>query len=149
MKLIFYFFLILSTFSCQNQENGGRPNLNEINLVQKAENYYQSGNYSIAKNYFDTLLTINRTCGEYYYKRAYCKYRLLDSEAKSDFFKAIEYNYKNKKGAFLGIGTIYRIEGKYDSAIYYCDKSLEIDPNYQKAKIIKEEILRRNIKEQQ
>ena len=148
MKLIHYFILILPFFSCQNLKKEKRSSLKEINLMQKADSNYQVENYSIAKKYFDTLLSINETSGEYYYKRAYCRYRLLDSEAKSDFFRAIEYNYKNKKGAFLGIGTIYRIEGKYDSAIYYYDKSLEIDPNYQKAKMIKEELLR-IIKEQQ
>lgn len=149
MKLVFIYTLIILFFSCDTQEKKDHPALNENDLITKANSYYHNDEYLLAKYFFDTLLLINPLNGEYYYKRAYCKYMLQNDNygAISDNLNSIKYNYKNKKGAYLGIGTIYRIEGKYDSALYFYNKSLEIDSGYQKAKAEKVEILR-IIKEQ-
>lgn len=149
MKLFFIYTFMILFFSCGTQGRKGNPALIENDLIKKANSYYQNDEFLLAKYFFDTLLLINPLNGEYYYKRAYCKYMLQNDNdgAISDNLNSIKCNYKNKKGAYLGIGTIYRIEGKYDSALYFYNKSLEIDSGYKKAKEEKAEILR-IIKEQ-
>jgi tetratricopeptide (TPR) repeat protein len=143
MKSIFYYLILLLLFSCRATNKENSPSFKGNELEKRANLFYKYDKFREAEKCFDTLLALNQFNGEIYYKRAYCKY-LQQSDntgAISDFLNAIKYNYKNKKGAFLGIGTIYRILGKYDSALFFYDKSLEIDPNYKKAQRGKKEVI--------
>lgn len=138
---LFIVLIIALSPSCKNYEKNKNQISDYSDLKMQANAYYEREDYFNAKKYFDLLLSKDSINGEYYYKRAYCRYRLYDSRAKLDYLKAIELNYKNKKGALLGIGTIFRIEGEYDSALFYYNKSLEIDSNYARGKMVKAELL--------
>ena len=139
-----YLAILFLFFSCDLKGKESANSLIKSELEKKAQFYYKNKDYLVAKKYFDTLLLKEPTNGEYYYKRAYSNYMLLnyDNEAISDFMNSIKYNYKNQKGAYLTIGTIYRIHGKLDSALSFYNKALIIDSSYEKAKSEKKEVLK-------
>lgn len=140
----YIFILSLFLLSCKGKQEKTSLSNNETDLLQTANNFYYKEKYELAKRCFDTLVVRDSVNGEYYYKRGYSKYMLLtdDRGAILDFLSSIKYNYKNKKGAYLTIGTLYRILSKYDSSIYFYNKSLAEDPNYEKAKKEKMEVLK-------
>ena len=105
--------------------------------------FYKNDDYEKSLKCFDSLIFVNPVNGEYYFKRGYSKSMLLDDKgAINDYWLAIKYNYNKKSSAFLNIGTLYRASGLYDSALYFYDKSIEIDSTYKKAIEEKEEVLK-------
>lgn len=105
-------------------------------LAKEANLFYQQNNYSQAITCYNTLISIDSTKGGYYFKRGYCKSMLLNSvDAIADYKKAIACNYSEKKKAYLNIGVLYRVAlNQYDSAIYYYNEYLKLEPNDDKAK---------------
>ena len=108
----------------------------KILLDKRAESFYRADQYLKAKLCYDTLLLVDSLNSEYYFKRGYCNSLLLtnDKEAISDYIKSILYGYKNKKASYLSLGIIYRSNKSYDTAMFFYQKALEVDPNYVKAK---------------
>ena len=117
MKFLFYLFSLSFLFSCNTDKK--KEVLNESQIYERAIKWYQQKQYVEAKSCLDTLILLNPVNGEYFFKRGYAKTMLLnmDRSAMEDYLKAIEYNYRNKKSAYLNIGKIYRGYGYYDSAI--------------------------------
>src|SRR5580765_4220853 len=135
MKYIYCLTIISFILSCKNQQR--EADLNEAKIYERTIKFYQQKNYPKAKDCFDTLISINPSNGEYYFKRGYSKSMILndDNGAIVDFLNSIKYNYINKKSAYLNIGAIYKTNMKFDSAIFFYNKSLEIDSSFEKAKI--------------
>lgn len=50
-------------------------------------------------------------------------------EAKIDLMRTINLNYDNKATSYLNLGELNRVQGKFDSAVYYYDQCLRIDPH--------------------
>jgi tetratricopeptide (TPR) repeat protein len=141
MQNLFRLFLLISFFSCNNSSK--RSNVSEAEIFQRASLFYKNNDYENSLMCFDSLVLLNPTKGEYYYKRGYLKAMISDDkDAMNDYWLAIKFNYNNKSWAFLNIGTLYRAYGLYDSAIYFYDKAIEIDSTYKKAKEEKEEVLK-------
>ena len=135
--------LMVSFISCNQLKKERNLKLNEEAIDIRANQYYWQNEYLLAKEAYDTLIFINSTKADYYFRRAYCKTMLLndDKSAITDYYQAINYGYKNIKAAYVNIGTIYRSHHMYDSALFYYDKALDLDTNYDKAKIEKNEVL--------
>ena len=112
-------------------------------LAKKANLFYEQNNYLQAISSYDFLISIDSTKGGYYFKRGYCKSMLLyNIAAIADYKKAIERNYSEKKIAYLNIAGLYRIVlNKPDSAIYYYNEYLKIEPDNEKVKQAKEEAI--------
>jgi tetratricopeptide (TPR) repeat protein len=142
MKRIFIGTILFVFICCKNNPNGG--SLSHSQMHERAMELYKQEKYETAKYYFDKLILADSTNGEYYFKRGYSKSILLYDlrSAMEDYQKAIDFNYVNKKSAFLNLGTLYRLMGKLDSAIYCFDKSLEIDSSNEKVRLEKDEVLK-------
>ena len=133
-----FLFYIIITFSCHN--NSMEP-IAGHELAERANEFYENGKYSEAMLLYDSLLSIDSTKGGYYFKRGYCRSMLSDNDnAIADYLKAIKYNYSQKGAAYLNIGVLHRSRGlfncstndcrtkEYDSALYYYNECLKIDP---------------------
>ena len=136
--------ILTSISSCKENNKKGDLILEESEIAERANNYYQHDQYLKAKLSFDTLILINPLKSDYYFRRGYSKSMLLNDDKGTieDYLKAIHYGYKNSKSAYLNIGTIYRSNENYDSAIFYYNKSLELDSNFDKALKEKDEVLK-------
>lgn len=95
-------------------------------LEYRAFYYYDHDNYWEARKLFDSLIVLDSTKGEYYFKRAYCYDRLNDLRAVDDYKKAIQLNYR--------VGTVYKnlgfdaIQRNNDSlAIVFFVKAIRAD----------------------
>jgi tetratricopeptide (TPR) repeat protein len=145
-----YFFAFIFILSCTNNERlDERDNNKEKNsfytqqLSKRANFFYKNNKFIQAIACYDSLLLLDTTKGGYYFKRGYCKASLINIpyEAISDYKKAIELNYSEKSSAYLNLGVMYWIVlNKPDSAIYYFDECLKIDPDNQKAQFEKSAI---------
>lgn len=146
MRKIFSLFTILVLCGCLSRDNKKNISHDLPEIVKRANDYYLQDQYLKAEKCFDTLLQIDSSNIGYLYKRAYSKYMLIndDSGALKDFFKVIELSSTYLKSAYLTVGGIHRLAKNYDSAIYFYNKTLEIDPNYEKAKGLKKEVLELN-----
>lgn len=112
-------------------------------MKQEADSLYKEKKYEEAETLYDTLILKDSLDGYYYFKRGFCKsMNLKITEAKEDYLKAIALNYIDKKKAFLNLGTLYRFQGNYDSAIYFYDESLKVDSNFTKAITEKNEVIK-------
>src|SRR5690349_18821203 len=90
VKFIFTAVSII-LISCSNQTKKSDKEI----LEGKASYYYKNDDYQNAVMYFDSLIKLDTTVGQYYYKRAYSYSRLsLEKLAISDFEKAAGLNYK-------------------------------------------------------
>lgn len=130
----FYIFLIIS---CNTYEDKKDTVLLDTSVMAtNAKRYLQNDEYLKAKLVYDSLIGIDSTNGEYYFKRGYSKSLLLydDESAITDYLKSIYYGYHNKQSAYLNIGAIHALNKKFDSAIYYYNACLKIDPENSKAK---------------
>ncbi|CAN5520169.1 hypothetical protein BH11BAC3_BH11BAC3_13610 [soil metagenome] len=119
-----------------------------------ANEFYENKNYALAIVYYDSLILMNSIKGGYYFKRAYCKTMLSsdDPTAVADYLKSIEVNYSKKQSAYLNIGVAYQFKALFrsstdqdkiiqlDSALYFYNQCLKIDPSNNKALQLKEEI---------
>ncbi|MEQ1555068.1 MAG: tetratricopeptide repeat protein [Ferruginibacter sp.] len=122
--------------------------------VMTANMYFDEKMYKLAIPYYDSLIIRYPQKGSFYYKRGYCKSEVKhdDPSAISDYFRSIELNYSQKQLAFYNIGSAYHFSGlfrstteeekivKFDSAIYYYNECLKINPNNNYAIKGKEEV---------
>ena len=105
-------------------------------LKSIADSLYHADNYQEAIKCFDTLIKLEPKNGEYYYKRGFSydmvyKQQALP-QAVHDYLKAIELGYKRAK-AYDNIGLSFMFVN--DSiALYYFQKSLELEPDNPAAK---------------
>ena len=125
-------------------------------LEERTNDLYQKEQYGKAKLCYDTLIRIDSTKGTYYFRRAYCKSRLSsdDQSVIADYLKSIGHNYEKKQSAYLNIGIEHRfravfrcftVEAKkaeYDTALYFYNECLKIEPNNVKARQEKQEIVK-------
>ena len=141
---VFYLWIfILLLFSCNDSGKKGPFESRDTSVIaEKANYYFQQKEYFKAKLLYDTLILIDSSKGEYYFKRGYSKSMLLndDNGAIVDYFKSINHNYQKKQSAYLNIGVLYTSKGSYDSALYFYDECLKLDSGNSKAIKGKEEL---------
>ncbi len=146
MKLRWFLFFALIISSCHNSTSNDavaqqRPFEATIKLEATADKYYKDDEYNQATAEYDTLISINPNMDLYYFRRGYSKSMTGDYiGAKDDYLKAINIKGMNEKKAFLNMGTLYRLFGMYDSALYFYDQSIKLDSNYIKAKRERDEL---------
>ena len=117
----------------ENQHSAVRnTDSDEKKLSERAYEYLEKKEYLKGILSYDTLISIDSTKGGYYFNRGNCKMMLLndlsDADAIKDFYRAINCNYSKKQKAYFNIGVIYTSIGKLDSALYFYDEGLKIDP---------------------
>jgi tetratricopeptide (TPR) repeat protein len=101
-----------------------------------ADSLYEKDNYLLAINYFDSLIQLDSTHGEYYFKRG-SSYNLFYKQraatpAISDFLTAIKLKYR-ESDAYFNLGISYASNN--DSlAMLYFEKAVQLNPNDERAK---------------
>lgn len=153
----FSFFVIIISCNYNHKQTNLQMNINKNSntLEDRANDFYKKKMFLEAKLSYDTLISIDSAKGEYYYKRGNCESMISDSKTNAiiDFFKAINHNYSEKQKAYLNIGTIHRFNAvfrcktdhdrisEYDTALYFYNESLKVEPHYAKALKEKEEVI--------
>ena len=162
-KILISLLLFIVFVSCNNsiKENDKKHasesdniNTDKKNLEEKANDYYMNKKYSEGISSYDKLISIDSNKGGYYFKRGYCKARLLKyTEARLDYLKSIELNYSQKELAYFDLGLIHRATAvfhstneyeritEYNTALYYYNECLKIEPNDTKALKEKKEVI--------
>jgi tetratricopeptide (TPR) repeat protein len=163
LKQILYSSALILFFSCNNSSNeknsksvSKEDTLSnpEQKLAMIANDFYESKQYALAIPYYDSLISTDSLNAGYYFKRAYCKTILSpdDPTAVADYLKSIERNYSKKQSAYLNIGAAHQFKAVFrcttdpdrisqlDSALYFYNQCLKIDPNNNKALQWKEEV---------
>jgi len=162
-KSFLYLFLLFSIASCNNsQDDEIFKNISVEDSVNKSDEisvmtanmYFDEEMYKLAIPYYDSLIIRYPQKGSFYFKRAYSKRQVdyKDPSVISDYIKSIELNYSKKELAFYGIGSAHHFNGlfnssteeqiiiEFDSALYYYNECLKIDPKLKIAIKSKEEV---------
>jgi tetratricopeptide (TPR) repeat protein len=151
-KSFLYLFLLFSFASCNNsQDEEIFKNISVEDSVNKSDEisvmtanmYFDEEMYKLAIPYYDSLIIRYPQKGSFYFKRAYSKRQVdyNDPSVISDYETSIELNYSQKDLAFFYIGQAHHFNGlfrcsneeeivvEFDSAIYYYNECLKINPN--------------------
>ena len=139
MKIILYLYSLLVFISCNysNKERkaGSSLNLNtdtidyKKKLAERANSLFDKDEFSEAIIAYDSLILIDSLKAGYFFKRGYSKSMLLDkSGAIFDYKKSIALNYSQKESSFQNIGVLYSVQAKYDSALFYLNECLKLNP---------------------
>jgi len=96
-----------------------------------ADSCYDRDSYKLAIEYFDRVIEIDSLNGELFYKRGFSLAKMNDFENSSmNFLKAIEYGYRISDAYYmLGMNQIPSLNDSI--AVFYFEKSLELNPNAQ------------------
>jgi tetratricopeptide (TPR) repeat protein len=138
-----YFTILMSVFSCSSNNNnlnkehtvsdrsGGMEidsTLNKMNLA------YNQDDYKNALIYIHTLIKMDSTNGEYYYKKGYCESGLFNTNESIKAYQISIIHHYRVIDATFSIGVLYSLTNDSIAKSYF-EKCLAIDPNYERAKI--------------
>lgn len=101
-------------------------------LLSTANYHYDYKNYSKAKLFYDTIINLDSTVTEAYYKRGICK--MQEGEYKNstvDFLKSVELNYRVADAYFCaGMCEMMNIKNSDDTkSIELFEKCLRSNPD--------------------
>jgi len=124
LAVLFFMSISFLVLSCKDDSRKNKI----ADLEAKAFSLYEKDSYTKCRPYLDSLILLDSTNGEYFYKRAVCfdrrkKYR----SAQNDFQRAIELHYRPGEAYFtMGLESM---SGNDTAAISYFQKSLMSDPD--------------------
>jgi tetratricopeptide (TPR) repeat protein len=126
--------VLLSIYSCQRKIGSEKIKASSDDLLKDAREYYDSNQFSRAKEQFDLVIKIDTTIGEAYFSRAYC-FSMEDNIEKSnlDYMRCINLKYK-EESSYLNLGCNYAKLLEDSIALAYFKKVLSINPHNEKAK---------------
>lgn len=137
MKLLFItsiFIFFISCFTGNNEVNSNEvinndeaETSNVDSLILKARELNLKKDYGKALVIFDQLIEFDSTRGEFYFKRASCKFRLKEYKgSKMDFLESVKLNYRTKD-SYYNIGCIYAIQNIDSEALRYFELASDLD----------------------
>jgi tetratricopeptide (TPR) repeat protein len=145
------FILLLVLFSCQQTKKKlptkiyENDNIKIQSLQFVADSLYKQNSYLEAIRYFDTLIKLDPRNGEFYYRRGFSYDMIYKKpelkEAIEDYLKSIELGYE-KADSYYNLGLSYLFE-EDSTALFYFEKSLEINPNNHKVIVLLEQCKKR------
>lgn len=150
MKNIIYLFSIIILCGCNDSNNKKSINSSisidttdfKQKLARRANDLFEKDEFLKAIICYDSLIMIDSSKAGYFFKRGYSKSMLLDkSGAIADYKKSIALNYSQKESSFQNIGALYYVQSKYDSALYYLNECLKINPENKTATSLKKEVV--------
>ena len=152
MKIILSLYSLLVFISCnyskKEREAGKSLNLNTDNidfnkkLAERANGLFEKDKFSEAIIAYDNLILVDSLKAGYFFKRGYSKSMLLDKPgAIADYKKSIALNYSQKESSFQNIGALYSVQAKYDSALFYLNECLKLNPTNKVASDLRTEAL--------
>lgn len=144
IKIIFLLINLL-IISC-NSEQIKKEDSNLL-LYSSAIYDYNRNNFKSALKKFDSIIKIDSTNPDVYYKKANCLGFLKEFEQSNQFYlKAIKYGYINSD-IYFNIGLNYFLLKDYKQAYKYFLKAYELNPNDKESKMFKDKLeIRLNLK---
>jgi tetratricopeptide (TPR) repeat protein len=122
-------------YSCNNPVHEKTALSYKDKLAIKANEFYQQDKFKEAILGYDTLISMDSSKGGYYFKRAYSKSMLLNTNgAIDDYLKSIDRNYSEKEKSLFNLGVLYSLNKKFDSALHCYDECLKLNPENAKAR---------------
>lgn len=130
-------YLLLLLLSCKHSSREFKVDLTQKNnpaitsLRVIADSLFWHDHYSDAIKYFDTLIKLDPSNGQYYFRRGYSYVSVYKKPQLKivieDYTKAAELGYE-KSDAYYNLGLSYIFEND-STALFYFEKSLKINPN--------------------
>ncbi|RKU25960.1 hypothetical protein C6497_14330 [Candidatus Poribacteria bacterium] len=102
--------------------------------------YFDNQEYQKAIDQFQKILNYNQAFAKAHCNLGITYIRLDKFEDAIDSLKKATYHYQEFKQAYLYLGFAYYKLDKYSKALDELDHALSIDPNYEKAKMLKQTI---------
>ena len=143
MRLFVLVVILLTIESCGDNNEikviSTKPDVNQKETsseqAKRANKLYENGSFRNCVTCYDSLIKVDSIKAGYFFKRGYCKMMAFDSVgAISDYRNSIALNYSQKDLAYFNLAIIYQLMKKrYDSAIYFYDKYLNINPQNSEA----------------
>lgn len=125
---------LLAIFSCQRNTSNETKSTSSEDLLKSARKYYDSNQFSKAKEQYDLILKTDTTIGEAYFSRAYCFAIEGNIEkSNSDYEKCIDLKYR-EESSYFNLGCNYAIQLQDSVALIYFKKAYSINPLNEKAK---------------
>jgi tetratricopeptide (TPR) repeat protein len=114
----------LTILSCTDDSKKNRI----ADLETKAFSLYEKDSYGRCRLFLDTLIFLDSTNGEYFYKRGVCFDRAHKyNKAQNDFLKAIALHYRPGE-AYFTMG-LEEMSGNDTAAISYFQLALQVNPD--------------------
>lgn len=133
----FFIYFLLLLFSCKGNKDENIGN-STVDVERLADSLYYAQNFSMAIPVYSKLINEDSTKGKYYYNRGYSYSILLNAyPAIQDFLKSIQLNYRvaeSNRNIAVNFSDIDESQ-----AVYYINKSYQLNPNDSSVKILKEE----------
>jgi len=141
-NFFYAFFFLLVAISCNEvKEKKTSHVFNSKPTSERANFYYENKNYDKAIECLDSLISFDSSNGDFFFKRGYSKSMMPDIiGACEDYKSAIKLDYR-RKSAYLNIGVLLAGSGYCDSAVYFINECLKLDPENKKAKQMKDACL--------
>lgn len=101
-------------------------------ILNIANYHYDYNNYSNAKLFYDTVINLDSTAAEAYFKRGICKMQDSDFESSTiDFLKSVELNYRVADAYFnAGICEMMNLKNSDDAkSIEMFERCLKSNPD--------------------
>ena len=119
-----------------------KPKYHAIPFALKGDLYQAKGNYRLAEQWYRKAIDLEPRNAEW---RAFLGGVLAKQgrlgEAKEVWRKQIKLNTGATDEGYLNLGLIYRSEQKYKIALRNAEKALKIDPYYEEAKMLRDDLL--------
>lgn len=135
-KILFLYFLLV-LFSCSEHKRNNTAN-STVDLERQADSLYFGKNFDMAIPLYSRLISEDSTKGKYYFNRGYSYSSILNAyPAIQDFLKAIQLNYRvaeSNRNIAVNFSDI-----DDSQAVYYINKSYQLNPNDSSVKNLKQE----------
>jgi len=119
-----------------------KPKYHAIPFALKGDLYKAKGNYRLAEQWYRKAIDIEpRNADWWAFLGSVLARQGRLAEAKDVWRKQIKLGTGATDEGYLNLGFIYRSEQKYKIALRNAEKALKIDPKYEEAKMLREDLL--------
>ncbi|MFZ1800243.1 MAG: hypothetical protein WAU24_10305 [Chitinophagaceae bacterium] len=134
-KILFLCFLLV-LFSCSEHKRNNTAN-STVDIERQADSLYYAKNDVLAIPLYSKLISEDSTKGKYYLNRGYSYTILLNAyPAIQDFLKSIQLNYRVAESNRNIAVNYFSIDDSL--AVYYINKSYQLNPNDSSVKNLKQ-----------
>lgn len=133
----FFIYFILLFLSCKGNKDKSIAHTT-VEIERLADSLYYAKNFSMAIPLYSKLINEDSTKGKYYFNRGYSYSILLNAyPAIQDFLKSIQLNYRIAESNRNIAANFSDIDDSL--AVYYINKSFQLNPNDSSVKNLKQE----------
>ncbi|WP_244094256.1 tetratricopeptide repeat protein [Jeotgalibacillus salarius] len=107
-------------------------------MLEQLKKLREEKNYEEARNFMEGVLEKEPDRAEYQYQMAWCYDNLgLEREAVPHYERAIQLGLPSEdlEGAYLGLGSTYRVLGRYEEAAQILKEAIAVFPEAEQLKV--------------